>query len=636
MLKRLFFISLFPFFFTGASFAQEVVSPLQSNYAVTQFKTNFWEKAETRSASVSLELPFFDDFSDSFIFPDNKRWSDNYVFINNTYSQKQPTVGIATFDAIDNTGKLYATANFWGFAADTLTSQPINLNYSPADNIMLSFYYQPGGLGDFPEPRDSLTLLFFAPDENKWFSVWRAQGSTDDTFRQATLPITDKKFLKNGFRFRFINYASLPQNSNLSITGNCDHWNIDYVLLDKNRLAGDTVYHDVAFRTGIRSLLKNYESMPWNQFKAAQNREMGEFIPIKYRNNDNIVRNVTRNFEISDFLGRNTVVHRFTAGAANIAPQSNVDYNAGFNYTFDSPATDTVTFKIKSILITDAFDPKCNDTVVYYQVFKNYFAYDDGTAEMGYGIGGQGSQNAMAAVRFNSYIPDTLQSVMICFNDSYQSSNRRTFDLMVWNDNNGIPGDIIYKRDAVMVETGEVINGFYNYAVTDRISVNGTFYVGWKQRSETFLNVGLDINTQNKEKQLFWLNGSWQQSQVNGSIMIRPVVAGKPDSTNNGNNNNNNNNNGNNNNNNTDNKKQNIEIVVYPNPATDFITIAVKNIDEARPALVTITDFSGKELIKTQNSGEQINISSLKPGIYFVSYNIKGIFLGYSRLIKAR
>ena len=630
MVRKVFFICALTVVFAKVSTAQEVTTGLQSNYVITQFKTNNLEKIETRS-SVTIELPFFDDFSDSFIFPDNKRWSDNYVFINNTYSDKQPTVGVATFDAIDNTGKLYETANFSGFAADTLTSQPINLNYAASDNIMLSFYYQRGGLGDFPELHDSLTLSFFAPYENKWFSVWRASGSTDDTFRQATLPITDERFLKNGFRFRFINYASLPQNSDLSMIGNCDHWNIDYVLLDKNRHAGDTVYHDVAFRNGTRSLLKNYESMPWSHFKEVQLQEMGEFIPIHYRNNDNIVRNVTRSFEISD-VDRNIIVHSFTAGAANIAPLSNVDYNANLDYTFNSPATDSVTFKIKSILKTDDFDPKCNDTVVYYQIFKNYFAFDDGTAEMGYGISGQGARNAMVAYRFNSYIPDTLQSIMICFNDSYQNSNRRTFDLMVWNDNNGIPGDVLYRRDEITVETGNKINGFYNYAVIDGIPINGTFYVGWKQRSETFLNAGLDVNTPNKGRQLYWLNGTWQQSQVNGSIMIRPVVAGKHSTNNTGNNDKDDNNN----HNDHDYKKQNIEITVYPNPATNFIKIATKNVDETQPALVTITDFSGRELIKTQNSGEQINISSLKPGIYIVSYNIKGRYLGYSRLIKAK
>ena len=54
-------------------------------------------------------------------------------------------------------------------------------------------------------------------------------------------------------------------------------------------------------------------------------------------------------------------------------------------------------------LITDEFDPKGNDTIHYNQVFNNYFAFDDGSSEGGYGINGQGSRNAMVAYRFKSF-----------------------------------------------------------------------------------------------------------------------------------------------------------------------------------------------------------------------------------------
>ena len=69
------------------------------------------------------------------------------------------------------------------FKSDQLTSQPLNLSYTPADNIWLSFFYQAGGLGDSPEPNDSLTLQFLAPEENKWYSVWKADGTTDQVIQ---------------------------------------------------------------------------------------------------------------------------------------------------------------------------------------------------------------------------------------------------------------------------------------------------------------------------------------------------------------------------------------------------------------------------------------------------------------------
>ena len=158
---------------------------------------------------------------------------------------------------MDNYGRLYETASSSGFKADQLTSGPLNLNYPPSANIWLSFFYQAGGLSDAPETNDSLTLQFLAPDENKWYSVWNARGVSDQNFKLVTIPVDKPIFLKKGFQFRFINYASLSPNlSDPSMVGNCDIWNIDYVLLDKNRNAGDTVFADVAFRLPLRSLLK--------------------------------------------------------------------------------------------------------------------------------------------------------------------------------------------------------------------------------------------------------------------------------------------------------------------------------------------------------------------------------------------
>jgi hypothetical protein len=600
------------------STAQEVVTGLQSNSIL--LKTSDREKT-TKDLTISdtLELPLFDDFSGKLVFPDKKRWLDDFVFINNTYSDKQITTGIATFDALDNYGRLYETALSTGFKADNLTSLPINLKYNSTDNIWLSFFYQAGGLGDSPEVNDSLALQFFAPDENKWYSVWKALGNNDKRFKPAIIKIDNSRFLKKGFQFRFVNYASLSPNlSDPSMVGNCDIWNLDYLLLDKNRNASDTVFADVAFTLPLRSLLKSHEAMPWKQFKQISLQEMGASIPVHYRNNDIITRNVTRNFEIRDVY-KNSVSHSFTAGATNIGPLTNVDYKADLIYTFNSGNTDSARFRITCSLQTDQFDPKGNDTIVYYQNFKNYFAFDDGSAEGGYGINGLGSRNAMMAYRFKSFMQDTLRAILVCFNDSYLNANKRAFDLMVWDNNNGIPGDVIYSKEEVMVEQGNQINGFYTYSIPEGVMVKDIFYVGWKQRSETFLNAGFDVNTPHGGRQFFWLNGEWMQSQVNGSIMIRAVV-GDPVKT-------------------TSiedtyfqNKKQ---FNVWPNPAIDFINISPGEQQLSGLTYISISDIYGRELIKVPFI-ERLNISSLQNGIYIITTSLKGRTIGYNKFIKTR
>jgi hypothetical protein len=598
--------------------AQEVVTGLQSNYTIS--KARLREKPNRLlSVSAPLELPFFEDFSKQSVFPDKKKWADDFVFINNTYSDRQISIGIATFDALDNYGRLYETASSSVFRSDYLTSQPINLNYNASENIWFSFYYQSGGLGDSPEANDSLTLQFFAPDENKWYSVWKVGGSTDQKFKPVIIRVENSRFLKREFQFRFTNYASLsPNRSDPSMIGNCDIWNIDYLLLDKNRNAADTVFADVAFTNPLRSLLKSHEAMPWKQFKLISLQEMGSSIPVHYRNNDIITRNVTRDFEIWDVY-KNSPANSFSAGATNIGPLTNIDYNANLIYTFNTDNSDSALFRITCSLKTDEFDPKGNDTIVYYQTFLNYFAFDDGSSEGGYGINGLGSRNAMMAYRFKSFMQDTIRAVRICFNDSYMNANKRAFDLMVWNDKNGLPGDVLYSKEEVMVEQGETINGFYTYYIPEGVMVNDIFYVGWKQRSETFLNAGYDVNTPNAGRQFYWLNGEWQLSQQPGSVMIRPVVGNPLKTTS------------------IDdiyygNKSM---VSVWPNPATDYINVS--SVEQQLPgnSYISVMDLYGRELIKVPFS-ERIDISSLHEGIYIIVTRINGRPVGYNRMIKTR
>ncbi len=595
---------------------QEVITGLQTNIEV---KNKNKLSSREKGLAAPLELPFFDDFSGQSHIPSPAKWSDDFAFINNTYTDQQITIGIATLDAIDNTGRLYETATSSGFEADHLTSQPVNLNFSPADNIWLSFYYQPGGLGDMPEPFDSLTLQFYAPLEDKWYSVWKAQGVVQPKFKPAIIRIENPRYLKSGFKFRFINWASLSANINdPSMIGNCDHWNIDYVYLDRNRNSADTSLADVSFRTPMRSILKTHEAMPWKQFREIYLQEMGSLIPIHYRNNDTIVRNVTRNFVIRD-VNTNTIAHSFSAGATNISPLTNVDYNASLIYTFNSPNNDSALFRITSYLITDEFDPKENDTIHYNQVFSNYFAFDDGTSEGGYGVNGQGSRTAMVAYRFKSFIRDTIRAIRICFNDTYLNSNLRAFDLMIWNDMGDLPGEIIYSATDQMVVEGTDINGFFTYILPDPVMVDDVFYIGWRQHTETFLNAGYDVNTTHKGRQFYWLNGQWLQSQVEGSIMIRPVMGRSlrptgvddtyPD------------------------EKQSFNL--WPNPATSFINLYSEELILSPSAYVTIIDLYGREVIKIRYM-ERIEISSLKPGIYTVITSVNGKTTGYKRFIKTR
>ncbi len=614
MVKRT-FLYLFLFCnFLNYSHGQEVVTGLPSNPLLR----NSAENLKKSAFAGELELPFFEDFSGRDIFPNSARWTDDFVFINNTYSDLQPTTGVATFDALDNTGRLYEDASYIGFEADQLTSVPINLNYPVNQNVRLSFFYQPGGLGDMPEDKDSLVLRFLAPEENKWYSVWKGTTGEQKNFKAVSISIDKSKFLKTGFRFRFINYASLSDYQNYpSMIGNCDQWNLDYIVLDRNREATDTLLADVAFRYPPRSLLQTHESMPWKQFEQISLQEMGSAIPGHYRNNDSIVRNVTRNFEIWDVYEKKQV-KVFSAGAVNIDPFTSDDFNADLIYTFKSENTDTALFRVTSYLITDDFDPKINDTVIYYQRFSNYFAFDDGSAEGGYGINGLGSNNAMVAYRFRSFMEDSLRAVSICFNDSYQNANLRSFDLMVWDDAGGIPGTLLYSVEGVSVEQGSSLNGFHTYILPKPVMVDDIFYVGWKQRSETFLNAGFDVNSPHGGKQLYWINGVWYESGLSGTLMIRPVT-GPPLATG------------------IRDIRYNDRPVLrfWPNPARDYIVFDPEQLTADGRTFISVTDMQGRELLNVPLA-DRTDITSLHEGMYIVVAIRNGLPAGYNRLIKLK
>jgi hypothetical protein len=145
------------------------------------------------------------------------------------------------------------------------------------------------------------------------------------------------------------------------------------------------------------------------------------------------------------------------------------------------------------------------------------------------------------------------------------------------------------------------------------------FYVGWKQHSETFLNAGYDINTPNKGRQFYWLNGSWIQSQFNGSIMIRPVVGHKLKTT----------------------SSDDSEAIdkksfrLWPNPASGYINLEYDDLLSLRSAFISIIDLFGREAMRVPYN-ERINISTLKPGVYTVIAISGNKRIGFTRLVKSR
>lgn len=604
------------FLFVLNTSAQEVIIFPGENSSVK----NLWKKSTTRkalTANDTLSLPFFDDFSRNTIFPDSSLWSDRQAFINFTYGVDPVSVGVATLDAIDETGSIYPQASQLPFEADHLTSKPIDLAFQPTDGIFFSFYYQPQGIADPPEEGDSLVLLFYAPLQQRWDTVWHHHGETLTPFREVMIPVTDTAFLHKGFRFRFVNFASLTRNNfDPGAVTNCDHWNIDYVYLNTGRFAADTLPRDVAFVRPIPSLLKTYERMPWKHFRKTFLTEMGSTFPIAYRNNDSIIRNVTREFRIRD-LSTGQLSHSFSGGASNAPADSLILYNAPLIYTFNTSGVDSAIFELKSYLITDDFDPKINDTLTRLQIFRDEFAYDDGTAEAGYGLNGNGMENAALAYRFHSYLPDTLKAVRIWFNRSKDDANLVPFNLVIWNDSSGVPGIALYRQVDVIPVFEDNRNGFITFPLDTTLVIDGDFYVGWQQSSITFLNVGFDLNLDRHQYARIRTSGSWKESTISGTIMIRPVF-GKNEIMQTG-----------------TAIHNNTGWSVYPNPVTSTLYVTRPGFsDTDKQEVISIYTMTGRIVSRIPLTGSRINVSSLKQGIYLLVIDRNGRRIFHTKIIK--
>jgi len=256
------------------------------------------------------------------------KWVDNYAFQNTTFPINPPTIGVVTLDGLNEFGRPYNNTVINPIGnADVLTSKPIDLSpYLNDSALFISFFVQAKGLGDAPNIQDSLVLEFKNEYEDLWVNVWgiNIDDVTDNDFKQYYVAIRDTnliagpRYFYQDFQFRFRNIASL--------SGNNDHWNIDYIRLDRNRalVEQDTVIRDVAFLYDFPNSLSTYSMLPWSQFQAGAD-SFNALIEIPIRDNGQINGVSAGSFPISvlvtDSLDTDTI---FQLSGLNFNPTSEI------------------------------------------------------------------------------------------------------------------------------------------------------------------------------------------------------------------------------------------------------------------------------------------------------------------------
>ena len=632
-------VLLLSLFYTGLM-AQEMLYDLSGNPALNQYD-NYLRSGQHSSRAVgdTLELPFFDDFSEPFsrlqtaadLYPNSDRWLGNKAYINNHMAINPISQGVATFDGLDERGRAYGFGFSLATLSDSLTSKPINL-LGATDTVYLSFYYQAQGLGNAPEAADIL-LMEFKDTAGTWARVWEVEGYVleDFKFNRVMLPVLGEEYLHAGFQFRFINYASRA--------GNVDHWHVDYIELDEGRNSADTLINDVAFlgqtsvdNNGIMlnktsSVLKEFNSMPWDHFKVDPAAFMGDSSYFAIHNNT-YTSSPSGKYTMQIYDSNGTLVYIGVEAAPDVLPNiicgneindcaltvggvEDLLYNT-FDFVLPTDVQlteDSMFFEVVHNIndLSDAVNT--NDRASDKQEFYNYYAYDDGTAEAAYGLG-ELENVGMVAMRYNIKKDDFLRGIQLYLNPVEFDIASQPVNLAVWTGNEQ-PDQMIWQSPDTNFYYTDQINYFYHYLLDTVLPVSQNIWVGWIQQPATNLkfSVGFDKRTDASSKVYYNLGTTWNQSSIPGAIMIRPVV-GEPYSWVG-----------------VEEQPTVQHINIYPNPSTGEVYMEEAFSGQFLNAQITVYDISGRSVHSQTGYTRQLQLRHLHSGTYILRVDSKeGVF----------
>jgi hypothetical protein len=646
--KRFFMKSIYIFLVLMSSFS--ITYGQNSSFEITPLKGRKMDESSlsrtsiplpTRSAAL-INLPFVEDFSYNTTFPDPDLWLDRKVYVNNDMALNPPSIGVATFDGIDALGRPYGNDGSYG-SADTLTSNLINLkdfldangvkkNLSVSDNVVMSFFLQPKGICYAPTTKDSI-VLEFRDAAGTWNYIKGYAGIPDSSLRKNPLDtifpftyrailINESKYFNDKFQFRFRNYGRLG--------GAYEQWHLDFIKIAPSRDVNAKNLDDLAFVEKPQPILKRYTSMPWKHAQPQLATEIQDTFNAKFYNHFTSTRNPTNtNVRVIasngvSALSTLTIADGFNVKAGEVVGSATKRFPASVltQLAAISANTPKLTITTEYSLIIDAQEGKDlkkvairNDVTSIKTVFDNYFAYDDGTAEMQFSATGEDIQTA---VRFKTNVVDTLRGVMFAFPFINGNAPKDAlFTLRIFKDSLSSK-TMIYERKNInpyyLTNAVDSVQGFTTYKLTGKVAKDtsivlpaGDFYVSWQPLGDVKIPIGLDRNNRNKSQYLYqYLNGTWSQTKDPkgvgyGAVMVRPifgtqkVVESSP-------------------------VKESLlsEIMsIYPNPTQDKLFIDLKQ-GVSENYEISVFNLTGMLQKREILRGGQIELVGLNTGIYFL------------------
>jgi hypothetical protein len=575
----------------GPSLAQFVnFGPIHRSSQTVDLIPEPWTR-QTNTAT----LPFWDDFSKGI---QSSRWIPKGASYTETIGNKAPSIGMVLFNGVDEAGKSYSSQEKDQGEGDYLSSIPLDLSVIPAAqqaSVYLSFYWQAGGKAEVPDSNDRLTLQILTPG-GTWLNIWEKRGGTAvdrNRFIQETIAIRPEWQHAN-FQFRFF--------SNGRQSGPFDSWLLDYVYLNSKRSSIDLSYPDRALtqRTTVR--LGDFGAYPW---ELLQKNQKGKWSTAKSE-----FQNLENRFKAMEY----SVTLRDSSGVSMLPINSTTPFNpvpnalerrtiASRSFTeIPLPAKPTEVVFEMALITGDGFLTEINgsDTLRYSQVdfrsndrvssrfpIRDYFAYDQGAADYTAGINQRSGQ---IAVEYTTPEPVFLKGISIDFSNTRQVN--QVLDLVVWSALDKKP---LYSKEVVIPAKapGQAIHYF---PLEEAIPVSGTFFVGFTQFTNGFLQVGLDKGNDFSSRIFYNVGGGWvKNTEVTGSLLIRPHVSltGKA----------------------SGNIEPTNTLRIYPNPTVNEVQV------EGEFSSLQVVDSYGREVFPSRvpsAKGEILNFKDQHPGLYLI------------------
>ncbi|MDA0314894.1 MAG: T9SS type A sorting domain-containing protein [Bacteroidetes bacterium] len=540
-------------------------------------------------------IPFWDDFSKGI---QTSKWISKGASYTETIGNKAPSIGMVLFNGVDEAGKSYSLQEKDQGEGDFLTSIPLDLSEIAAaqqSTVYLSFFWQAGGKAEVPDSNDRLTLQILTPS-NIWLTIWEKRGGPTvdrNRFIQESIPIRPEWQHAN-FQFRFF--------SNGRQSGPFDSWLLDYIYLNIRRSSTNLSYPDRALTQGNTVRLGDFGAYPWellqknqkgkwstakSEFQNLENRFKAMEYSVTLRDSSGVIllpiNSTTPLNPVPNALERRTIVSRSFTEIPLPAKPTEVIFEmaliTGDGFLSEINGSDTIRYS--------QVDFRSNDRVSSRFALRDYFAYDQGVADYTAGINQRSGQ---LAVKYTSPEPVFLKGISIDFSSARQVN--QVLDLVVWSALDKKP---LYSKEVVIPEKipGQELHYF---KLEEEIAVSGTFFVGFTQFTNDFLQVGLDKGNDFGDRIFYNVGGGWvQNTEVAGSLLIHPHVSltgkarGSIETT--------------------------TSLRIYPNPTVSEVQV------EGEFSSLQVLDSFGRKVFPSRiasDKGEVLNFKDQRPGLYLI------------------